>query len=67
MISLAYYLRVIAAVWMRPAYHSDPTPETGHRALPAMAGGSPEADGRDLEPPSAAAAFPAGSAGSTAP
>jgi NADH-quinone oxidoreductase subunit N len=44
MISLAYYLRVIAAVWMRPAYHSDPTPETGHRVLPAMAGGSPEAD-----------------------
>ena len=26
MISLAYYLRVIAAVWMRPAYHADPTP-----------------------------------------
>ena len=24
MISLAYYLRVIAAVWMRPAYLSDP-------------------------------------------
>ena len=32
MISLAYYLRVVAAVWMRPA------------AVPAMAGGSPEAD-----------------------
>jgi NADH-quinone oxidoreductase subunit N len=45
MISLAYYLRVIAAVWMRPAYLSDPTPETGHRVLPAMAGGSPETDG----------------------
>ena len=40
MISLAYYLRVIAAVWMRPAYLSDPTPEAGHRVLPAMAGGS---------------------------
>ena len=49
MISLAYYLRVIAAVWMRPAYHSDPTPETGHRALPAMAGGSPEATAEDFE------------------
>ena len=48
MISLAYYLRVIAAVWMRPAYHADPTPETGHRALPAMAGGSPEAGTRRL-------------------
>jgi NADH-quinone oxidoreductase subunit N len=34
MISLAYYLRVVAAVWMRPA------PE----AMPAMAGGSAEAD-----------------------
>jgi len=44
MISLAYYLRVIAAVWMRPAYLSDPTPEAGQRVLPAMAGGSPELD-----------------------
>ncbi|MDQ3571262.1 MAG: NADH-quinone oxidoreductase subunit N [Actinomycetota bacterium] len=44
MISLAYYLRVIAAMWMRPAYLADPTPESGHRVLPAMAGGSPEAD-----------------------
>jgi NADH-quinone oxidoreductase subunit N len=35
MISLAYYLRVVAAVWMRPA--AEPTP--------AMAGGSPEAEG----------------------
>ncbi len=40
MISLAYYLRVIAAVWMRPAYLSDPTPEAGNRILPAMAGGA---------------------------
>jgi NADH-quinone oxidoreductase subunit N len=44
MISLAYYLRVIAWVWMRPAYHADPTPETPHRTLPAMAGGSPAAE-----------------------
>jgi NADH-quinone oxidoreductase subunit N len=51
MISLAYYLRVIAAMWMRPAYHSDPTPEAGHRVLPAMAGGSPEA-GEAEDPPS---------------
>ena len=35
MISLAYYLRVIAAVWMRPAYLSDPTPEA---AQPRLAG-----------------------------
>ena len=34
MISLAYYLRVIAAVWMRPA----------PKRMPAMAGASPEAD-----------------------
>jgi len=45
MISLAYYLRVIAAVWMRPAYFSDPTPEAHNRALPAMAGGSGELGG----------------------
>src|SRR3954470_3725596 len=37
MISLAYYLRVIAAVWMRPA--AEPAP--------AMAGGAPEADALD--------------------
>ncbi len=35
MISLAYYLRVIAAVWMSPK----------PKAMPAMAGASPEADG----------------------
>ena len=39
MISLAYYLRVIAAVWMRPA----------PRLAPAIAGAAPEADG--AEPP----------------
>jgi NADH-quinone oxidoreductase subunit N len=44
MISLAYYLRVVAAVWMRPDVAPVPgeTPDT--RELPAMAGGSPEAD-----------------------
>ena len=44
MISLAYYLRVVAAVWMRPARGA-----AGARAaagMPAMAGGSPEADPR---------------------
>jgi NADH-quinone oxidoreductase subunit N len=34
MLSLAYYLRVIAAVWMRPAV----------AAMPALAGGAPEAE-----------------------
>jgi NADH-quinone oxidoreductase subunit N len=38
MISLAYYLRVVAAVWMRP------TVERTSAAMPAIAGGSPEAD-----------------------
>ena len=37
MISLAYYLRVIAAIWMRPA----------PRLSPAIAGASPEADEED--------------------
>ena len=50
-ISLVYYLRVIAAVWMRPA--SDAAPASGGRvpgARPAMAGGSPEADAEGAVP-----------------
>jgi len=42
MISLAYYLRVIAAVWMRPAV--EPGDHPGAVAMPALAGGSQEAD-----------------------
>jgi NADH-quinone oxidoreductase subunit N len=38
MISLAYYLRVVAAMWMRPAG------ETAPGATPVIAGASPEAD-----------------------
>jgi NADH-quinone oxidoreductase subunit N len=50
MVSLAYYLRVIAAVWMRPSAR----PNTEERrvageVMPAIAGGSPEADA-ELEP-----------------
>jgi NADH-quinone oxidoreductase subunit N len=41
MISLAYYLRVIAAVWMRPAPGPSVAAATG---VPVIAGGSPEAD-----------------------
>ena len=41
MISLAYYLRVVAAVWMRPGGTAERRPE---RPMPAMAGGSQEAD-----------------------
>ncbi|HTZ86396.1 MAG TPA: NADH-quinone oxidoreductase subunit N [Solirubrobacteraceae bacterium] len=54
MISLGYYLPVIAAMWMRPAPEPDPgfattPPATGAPApasegLPALAGGSPELD-----------------------
>jgi NADH-quinone oxidoreductase subunit N len=40
MLSLVYYLRVIAAVWMGPAI----------APVPAMAGGSPEADAGPLRP-----------------
>jgi NADH-quinone oxidoreductase subunit N len=45
MISLAYYLRVVAAIWMRPSLEAEP-PEPVARpgGLPAMAGGAPEAD-----------------------
>jgi NADH-quinone oxidoreductase subunit N len=38
MISLVYYLRVIAAMWMRPGEAAAPA------VAPAIAGGSPEAD-----------------------
>jgi NADH-quinone oxidoreductase subunit N len=43
MVSLAYYLRVVAAVWMWPERRAEPPPaEPG--GMPAIAGGSPEAD-----------------------
>jgi NADH-quinone oxidoreductase subunit N len=41
MISLAYYLRVVAAMWMRP--------EGGTATTPAIAGAAPEADPVDPE------------------
>jgi NADH-quinone oxidoreductase subunit N len=41
MISLAYYLRVAAAIWMRPAAERV---QADAGTMPAMAGGSPEAD-----------------------
>jgi NADH-quinone oxidoreductase subunit N len=43
MISLAYYLRVVAAMWMRPEAGAAPTD------LPAIAGASPQADPVDSE------------------
>ena len=40
MVSLVYYLRVVAAMWMRPG----PSTEAGPaQPMPAIAGGSPEA------------------------
>ena len=53
MISLGYYLPVIAAIWMREAPQGAPsasdatpasTPGPGGGPLPALAGGSPELD-----------------------
>ncbi len=43
MISLAYYLRVVATMWMRPGE------ETAPGAAPAIAGAAPEADPVDAE------------------
>jgi NADH-quinone oxidoreductase subunit N len=40
MVSLAYYLRVVAAMWMRPEASAAPAPG----APPAIAGAAPEAD-----------------------
>ena len=51
MISLAYYLRVVAAVWMRPS--PEPRAAEPGAGMPAMAGGSPEADPPDVAPSSA--------------
>jgi NADH-quinone oxidoreductase subunit N len=42
-ISLAYYLRVIAAVWMRSAVDPEGVRAVGTGARPAIAGGSEEA------------------------
>jgi NADH-quinone oxidoreductase subunit N len=39
MVSLAYYMRVVAAIWMRPGPSEAPA-----QPMPAIAGGSPEAD-----------------------
>jgi NADH-quinone oxidoreductase subunit N len=49
MISLGYYLPVIAAMWMRDAPARAPTPAG---PLPALAGGSPELDGEPVLAPS---------------
>jgi NADH-quinone oxidoreductase subunit N len=43
MVSLAYYLRVVAAVWMWPERRAAPPPAEAE-GMPVIAGGSPEAD-----------------------
>jgi NADH-quinone oxidoreductase subunit N len=47
MISLGYYLRVVAAVWMRPAPSGAAPAEPG--SAPALAGGDPAADRAPVE------------------
>jgi NADH-quinone oxidoreductase subunit N len=56
MISLGYYLRVVAAVWMRPAAAPAAGDGTGR---PVLAGGSPEADRAPFELVFVAVAFAA--------
>lgn len=47
LISLAYYLRILAAVWMKPAPSDPAAPAVeGGEGLPALAGGAPQADPR---------------------
>ena len=43
-VSLAYYLRVVAAVWMRPGIVGASSALAGGAARPVIAGGSAEAD-----------------------
>jgi NADH-quinone oxidoreductase subunit N len=64
MISLAYYLRVVAAVWMRPA--ARPLASEPGAEMPAMAGGSPEADDQEV-PPARVATVPPTAAASSPP
>jgi NADH-quinone oxidoreductase subunit N len=65
MISLAYYLRVIATIWMR-AESPSPGPGLLGRlvpfSLPTMGGGSPEADGEGNSGPGAVRVSSGGSA-----
>jgi NADH-quinone oxidoreductase subunit N len=60
MISLAYYLPVVAAMWMHEAPDVDvegraPEPTSERAPLPAIAGGSPELDDQDASASAAAA------------
>jgi len=58
MISLGYYLRVIAAIWMRPAVAAPaPAAPAGPGELAPIAGGSPDADEWEQGPGAAGAAL----------
>ena len=58
MISLGYYLRVVATIWMRPPVAAPvPAPATGPGELAPIAGGSLEADEWEEGPGSAGAAL----------
>ncbi|MGE5858099.1 MAG: NADH-quinone oxidoreductase subunit N [Solirubrobacterales bacterium] len=59
MVSLAYYLRVVAAVWMRPEPTATP-------AMPAIAGASPDAPGDARSEQVAGATNPVAGAGGSA-
>jgi NADH-quinone oxidoreductase subunit N len=60
MVSLAYYLRVVAAVWMRPAPDAEPTvPADRPGRLPAMAGADPKVDALEATRPVAILALAA--------
>ena len=58
-LSLAYYLRVVAAVWLsRPDEARAPAGLAAPGARPAIAGGSQEADGVIDAPPAGSGQFP---------
>jgi NADH-quinone oxidoreductase subunit N len=54
MLSLGYYLPVVAAMWLRPATSDAPGTAAAPGAIPAIAGGSQELDG-EAEAPAVAA------------
>ncbi len=58
MISLGYYLRVVAMIWMRPRLTTRRTASAGTAALAPIAGGSQQAD----DPPPPAGKAPSGAA-----
>jgi NADH-quinone oxidoreductase subunit N len=56
-ISLAYYLRVVAAVWLRPTAEAPAARALAPGGRPAIAGGSPDADA-EAEPVAARSSQP---------